>query len=77
MFLFNRYFYFNKINPYKWNTNLHLKQLKKETIATAVMNKKIKNVPSENAYDFTEYVEKQKEENEIDLGLFFELVEKK
>ena len=33
--------------------------------------KKIKNIPKENPFDFTDYVEKQKEENEIDLGLFF------
>ena len=29
----------------------------------------------ENPFDFTDYVEKQKEENEIDLGLFLELAE--
>ena len=27
-----------------------------------------KEIPKENAFDFTDYVEKQKEENEIDLG---------
>ena len=36
---------------------------------------KSKNFPSENPFDFTENVKKQKEENEIDLGLFFELAE--
>ena len=41
------------------------------------MNKKIQNLPSENLFDFTEHVEKQKEENEIDLGLFFQLAEEK
>ena len=36
---------------------------------------KIKNLPKENPFDFTEYVNKQKEENEIDFGLFLELAE--
>ena len=36
---------------------------------------KIKNLPKENPFDFTDIVEKQKEENEIDLGLFFEIAE--
>ena len=31
----------------------------------------------ENPFDFTEYVEKQKEQIEIDLGLFLELAEEK
>ena len=39
------------------------------------LKKKIKTLPVENPFDFTEYVEKQKEENEIDLGLFLELAE--
>ena len=34
-----------------------------------------KNFVSEKPFDFTEFVEMQKEENEIDLGLFFELAE--
>ena len=37
--------------------------------------KKIENNPKENPFDFTDYVEKQKKENEIDLGLFLELAE--
>ena len=36
-----------------------------------------KEIPKENPFDFTDYVEKQKEENEIDLGLFLELAENK
>ena len=36
------------------------------------LKKKIKKIPVENPFDFTDYVEKQKEENEIDLGLFLE-----
>ena len=34
-----------------------------------------KQLRTENPFDFTEYVEKQNEENEIDLGLFLELAE--
>ena len=44
---------------------LKIKQLKNKT----------KNLPIKNPFDFTEYVTKQKEENEIDLGLFLELAE--
>ena len=51
------------------------KQLRKEITARAVMNEETKNLPVENPFDLTEYVEKQKEENEIDLGLFLELAE--
>ena len=36
---------------------------------------KIKNIPKENPFDLTDIVEKQKEENEINLGLFLELAE--
>ena len=39
------------------------------------LKNKIKNLPKENPFDFTEYINKQKEENEIDLGLFLELAE--
>ena len=39
------------------------------------LEKKIKILPVENPFDFTEYIEKEKEENEIDLGLLFELAE--
>ena len=34
-----------------------------------------KQLRKENPFDFTENVEKQKEENEIDFGYFFELAE--
>ena len=34
-----------------------------------------KQLRKENPFDFTDYVEKQKEENDIDLGLFLELAE--
>ena len=39
------------------------------------LKNKIKNLPKENPFDITDIVEKQKEENEIDLGLFLELAE--
>ena len=38
--------------------------------------KKFKNLPSENSFDFTEYIERQKED-EVDLDFFFELKERK
>ena len=34
-----------------------------------------KQLRKKNPFDFTDYVEKQKEENEIDLDLFLELAE--
>ena len=55
----------SNIEEAKEEVKLKIKQLKK----------KIKNIPKENPFDFTEYLEKQKEENEIDLGLFLELAE--
>ena len=39
------------------------------------LEKKNKNLPKENPFDFTDIVKKQKEDNEIDLGLFLELAE--
>ena len=45
--------------------NLGLKNFKNKT----------KNIPRKNPFDFTEYVEKRKEDEEIDLGLFLELAE--
>ena len=39
------------------------------------MKKKIKNLSSENLFDFTEYLEMQKDEIEIDFGFFRELAE--
>ena len=49
----------------KEGIKLKIKQLKN----------KIRNLPKENLFDLTDIVEKQKEENEIDLGLFLELAE--
>ena len=51
------------------------KQVRKEISARAVINKKIIKLAVENPFDFTEYVENQEEENEIDLGIFLELAE--
>ena len=39
------------------------------------LRKEIKKEIKENPFDFTDYVVKQKEENEIDFGLFLELAE--
>ena len=39
------------------------------------LKKKIKNIPNKNPFHFTEYVKKQKQDDEIDLGLFLELAE--
>ena len=54
----------------------HIEEVKDEVkLKIKELKKKIKNIPKENPFDFTDYVEKQKEENEIDLGLFLELAE--
>ena len=39
------------------------------------LKKKIKNIPKDNPFDFTDIVKKQQADNEIDLGLFLELAE--
>ena len=55
---------------------LHMEKLKDEVkLKIKQLKNKIKNLPKENPFDFTEYINKQKEENEIDLGLFLELAE--
>ena len=55
---------------------LHVEDVKEENkISNKQLKNRIKNLPTENPFDFTEYVNKQKEENEIDLGLFLELAE--
>ena len=54
----------------------HIEQAKEEVkLKIKQLKKKIKNIPKENPFDFTDYIEKQKEENEIDLGLFLQLAE--
>ena len=55
----------SRVEDMKEEVKLKIKQLKN----------KIKKLPKENPFDFTDIVEKQKEENEIDLGLFFEIAE--
>ena len=55
----------SRIEDMKEEIKLKIKQFKN----------KIKKLPKENPFDFTDNVEKQKEENEIDLGLFFEIAE--
>ena len=65
----------NKIEALKQIIS-HIEEVKEVvTIKIKQLKKKIKNLPVENPFDFTEYLEKQKEENEIDLGLFLELAE--
>ena len=54
----------------------HVERVKEEVkLKNKQLKNKIKNIPKENPFDFTDIVEKQKEDNEIDLGLFLELAE--
>ena len=54
----------------------HVENVKEEVkLKIKQLKNKIKNLPKENPFDFTDIVEKQKEESEIDLGLFLELAE--
>ena len=54
----------------------HIEYLKDQVIIKMKrIKKKSKNLSIEKPFDFTEQVGKQKEENEIDLNLFFELAE--
>ena len=55
----------SRVEDMKEEVKLKIKQLKN----------KIKKLPKENPFDFTDTVEKQKEENETDLGLFLEPAE--
>ena len=65
----------NEINALKQIIS-HIEDVKEEVkIKIKQLKNKIKNLPKENPFDFTDIVEKQKEENEIDLGLFIELAE--
>ena len=65
----------NKIEALKQKIS-HIEEVKEGVkLKIKQLKKKIKNLPVENPFDFTEYLEKQKEENEIDLGLFLELAE--
>ena len=54
----------------------HIEEVKDEVkLKIKQLKKKIKNTPKGNPFDFTEYLEKQKEYNEMDIGLFLELAE--
>ena len=54
----------------------HVEDVKEEVkLKIKQLKNKIKKLPKENPFDFTDIVEKQKQENEIDLGLFLELAE--
>ena len=54
----------------------HVEDVKEEVkLKIKQLKNKIRNLPKENPFDFTDIVKKQKEENEIDLGLFLELAE--
>ena len=65
----------NKIEALKQIIS-HIEHAKEEVkLKIKQLKKKIKNIRKENPFDFTDHVEKQKEENDIDLGLFLELAE--
>ena len=65
----------NKINALNQIIS-HVEDVKEEVeLKIKQLKNKIKNLPKENPFDFTDIVEKQKEDNEIDLGLFLELAE--
>ena len=54
----------------------HIEEVKDEVkLKTKELEKKFNNNPKENPFDITEYVEKQKEENEIDLGMSLQIAE--
>ena len=55
----------SQINEAKGQVKFKIKELKR----------KIEKLPRGNPFDFTEYFEKQKEKNDIALGLFFDVVE--
>ena len=65
----------NKIEALRQITS-HIQEVKDVVKLTIKQLKtKIKQIPKENPFDFTDYVKKQKEDDEIDLGLFLELAE--
>ena len=64
----------NKINALNQIIS-HIEDVKEEVkLKIKQLKNKIKNLPKENLFDFTDTVEKQKK-NEKDLGLFLELAE--
>ena len=65
----------NKIDPLNQIIS-HIEKVKEEVkLKIKQLKNKIKKLPKENPFDFTDNVKKQKEDNEIDLGLFLELAE--
>ena len=46
-------------------------------LKTKELKKKTKNIPKENPIDFAQYVRKQKEDDEIDLGFFSRISRRK
>ena len=55
---------------------MHIEEVKEHVkLKIKELKKKIKIIQTENPFDFREYVEKQKEDDEIDLGLFLDLAE--
>ena len=67
----------NKIEALR-QTISHIEEVKNEVkFKIKELKKKIESIPKENSFDFTKYVSKQKEDDEIDLSLFIELAEKK
>ena len=55
---------------------IHIEEVKElSKLRIKELRTKIKNLPKENPFGLTEYVEKQKEDDEVDLGLFLELPE--
>ena len=46
-----------------------------DLVRLKIKERKLKKLPSENPFDFTEYLENENEENEIDLDLILELAE--
>ena len=65
----------NKIDALK-HLFSHIEEVKEQVkIKIEELKRKFKNLPKENLFDFTEYIEGEQEENEIDLGLFHDLAE--
>ena len=54
----------------------HIEEVKEQfKFKIKQLKKKIKNLSKGKPFDFADYIEKQKEDNEIDLGLFLEVAE--
>ena len=67
----------NKINALKQIIS-HVEKVKDSVkLKIEELKKKTKNIPTENPFDFTEYVENQKEHFEIDLGFFSRISRRK